>query len=255
MHNLHLYYKISVSILLLSGFVSGAELLSVPKKYVNFVYPTTEVKSKYLRWAAVQAIQVVLCVMAFVLIIGYDTVYFRIPFVLIAAVNLYSYQIRTGGKDGSDQVRLIGYLSYSLCFLLSSNTGELLSIYFMGLQVILGYTTSGIMKLTSPYWRKGNVLAGILGTYSYGIPKVSGFLAKHPVIEKACSYSAMVMMLAVIVSFCLPFQSLLIVTLALMLSFHLATSILMGLNDFIVTFPMAYPGIILLHAQLFGIPL
>ncbi len=244
-------YTISVSILMLSAFVSGLELASISKLYIHFVYPDTKVKQKYTKWVLLHSLQVMLSGVTFIAFLFMPGFAFKLVFTLLTAVNLYSYSQRKIGKDGADQVRLLALLSYSICFLLNNEQGETLSMYFSGLQVLIGYATSGTIKLLSQHWRKGDVLAGVLGTYSFGIPKVSDFLKSHPLIEKLCSHSAITFMLFVPLSFLLPFQTPLYIALGLILSFHFMTALLMGLNDFLVTFPLAYPGVILLHSVIF----
>ena len=129
---------------------------------------------------------------------------------------------------------------------------KLIPMLFVGLQVLIAYTTSGLAKISSPYWQKGNVLADVLQTYSYGIPKFAQMLKENPRIEKAMSHFAIAAMLAVPLTFLLPYQVPLMIALVVIAGFHLSTSVLMGLNDFVYTFPLAYPGVLLLHATIFN---
>ncbi|MGK4568063.1 hypothetical protein [Flavobacterium sp. 3HN19-14] len=247
-----LYYKISVTILLISGFHCGAELLGIPEKFLDFADPSTDRKNKYSKWLVIHGLQMVLALAALTTLLLSEISIFRIFFVLLTFINLYSYLIRSIGKDGSDQLRLISYLSFSLCFLLEEHTGAAISLYFAGCQVLLAYTTSGLLKLLSPYWRKGDVLAGILGTYSFGSPNFSKLLLAHPRLEKILSHAAIFTMLSVIIAFFLPYDMPLYIALAMIFSFHFGTAVLMGLNDFLFTFPLGYPGIILLHEALYS---
>lgn len=240
-------YTISAGILLLSAFLSGFELARIPNLYIDFVSPKTNIERKHFKWLLMHTAQSVSAVLAVLLLLFSDYIFYQIVFVIIAGINLYSYKNRDIGKDGSDQLRLLALLAYSLCFLLNKTEGQLLSLYFSGAQVLLAYATSGTLKITSKYWRKGDVLAGILSTHSYGVPGISQFISKHPTLERVMSYSAIAAMLAVPLSFCFPYQEPLVITMSLMLGFHFTTSILMGLNDFLFTFPLAYPGILLLH--------
>jgi hypothetical protein len=246
-------YQISVAIILVSAFISATELLSVPKLYLNFVLPSTGLKNKRRTWVTIHALQAGLAFLTFIAFFYAADIYFKILFIALTAVTLYSYRKRQAGKDGSDQMRMLALLSYSLCFLVKNEQGQLISVFFTGGQALISYATSGTVKLMSPHWRGGNVLAGVLSTYSYGVPKVSSFLSSHPLIEKAMCYSAIVTMLAVPVTFLLPYQAPLLIALFCIFCFHISTAILMGLNDFLFTFPMTYPGIILLHGALFDI--
>ncbi|MEM6816316.1 MAG: hypothetical protein AAF600_18305 [Bacteroidota bacterium] len=120
------------------------------------------------------------------------------------------------------------------------------------MQVLLGYSTSGLVKVFSTYWRKGDVLSGILSTNGYGIPRFAITLKKSPVLEKSITYSAMAIMLLVPICFLLPYPEPILVSLFLVFSFHIGTAIIMGLNDFLFTFPVAFPGIIILHSMIFN---
>ena len=149
-------------------------------------------------------------------------------------------------------MRLLTFLSFSICFLIESRLGMLLSVSFVGAQALIAYATSGIAKLRSIHWRRGNLLSDILGTYSYGIPKVSGFLKNHSFLEKMASYSAIATMISVPICFFMPNPEYLYISLSCMFLFHFATALLMGLNDFLLTFPLTYPGVLILHGLLHG---
>ncbi|MEO7212100.1 hypothetical protein [Mucilaginibacter sp.] len=246
-------YQISIAIILVSAFISATELLSIPKLYLNFGMPSTAIKNKRRTWITIHAMQASLAFLTCIAFFNAPDIYFKVLFTALTAVTLYSYRKRQAGKDGSDQMRMLALLSYSVCFLLKNEQGQLLSVFFTGGQALISYSTSGIVKLMSPHWRGGNVLAGVLSTYSYGVPKVSSFLSAHPLLEKGMCYSAIVTMLAVPVTFLLPYHAPLFIALFCILCFHVSTAILMGLNDFLFTFPLAYPGIILLHGVIFGI--
>ena len=249
--NIDSAYKISVIILLLSTLISSLELMSIPRVFVDFVYPTTNIKEKYRLWVMVHLLQGILAlVTGFVFYFSFN-IYFHIFFVALAALTLYSYSIRTAGKDGSDQLRILALLAYSLCFLLNNENGRLIALLFTALQVLISYTTSGLVKIFSSHWRKGNVLSGVLSTYSYGIPAFSKKLSANPVLEKVMTYFAIFSMFAVALSFLVPYQTPLLIALAMILGFHFSTAILMGLNDFLFTFPLAYPGILLLHSLIY----
>jgi hypothetical protein len=179
-------------------------------------------------------------------------VIYKVLFVTLTTAIFYSYRIRTVGKDGSDQMRLLSMLSFSVCFLLEDNYYKLVPMLFVGVQTLIAYATSGLIKATSSYWRKGNVLSGIFQTYSYGIPKFAQMLREKPRVEKLMSYSAIATMLAVPFTFLIPFQEPIIAALVMMFGFHFFTAVLMGLNDFLYTFPLTYPGILLLHSFIYN---
>lgn len=245
-------YTISVYILLVSTFVSTLELSSIPALYLDFVYPSIKVKNKYSRWRVFNYVLLSLVLLAFLFFSFGEIKYFKITFLLITGGVFYLYKVRTVSKDGADQMRLLALLSFSLCFLVENEKGMLLSVVFVGAQVLIAYATSGIAKLLSPSWRKGNLLSGILSTYSYGIPGISLFLKKHPVIEKLVSHSAIITMILVPVCFFIPQPEFIYISLCCIFLFHFSTAVLMGLNDFLLTFPLTYPGVLILHGIVHG---
>ncbi len=245
---LSLGYTFSLSIVLLSTLISSLELSFVPTHYFNFIYPKIDkVHNNKRKWILIHVIQIACTLLSAILFFTGKIIAFKVLFLSLTLITLFSYINRTSSKDGADQLRMITLLTFSLCFLLDNSIGKLVTLVFLGLQVLLGYTTSGIAKLTSPYWRKGNVLHLIFGTYSYGVPKISNTLKKRPKLERLLSHSAIFIMLAVPISFFIPNPIVLYIALFSIFSFHFATAIIMGLNDFLFTFPLAYPGIILLH--------
>jgi len=249
---IQLAFTISVSILLISTILSGLELAMIPKLYLDFVFPTTMKENKHRFWIGLHTLQALTAIFVGVAFYFFNHYIFMAAFWALGAITLYSYRLRKAGKDGSDQMRIITLLAFGLCLLLPKEQSMTVALYFIGAQALLAYTTSGIAKISSKYWRKGDVLGDILATYSYGVPKVSAFLEKHPKLEQLFSHAAIATMLAVPLSFFLPFQIPILVALFMILGFHAMTALLMGLNDFLFTFPLTFPGVIILHGTLFG---
>lgn len=247
-----LAYTISISLLLFSTLLSSLELINTPRIFLHFLYPNTVRKNKIRWWDFVQSLKAFFVILTAISFYKLPVEFFYINFVILSALEFYSQRLRKIGKDGSDQLRLISLIAVSLCFLLDNHLIKQVPLIFIGLQVILGYTTSGLAKVFSPYWRKGNVLSGILSTNGYGLPRFAIALKKQPLLEKIFTYSAMTFMLSVPICFMIPYPEPILISLLCIFSFHLGTSILMGLNDFLFTFPIAFPGIIVLHSIIFN---
>lgn len=250
---IHFYYTLSLSLLLFSIILSSLELSFIPSHYLNFVYPKLdELQVREKKWLGIHFIQIICAFTSGYFFFTENQVPFNVFFFILTVATFYSYKERTVSKGGSDQLRMISLMTFNLCFLLDDVRGELITLFFLGLQALLAYSTSGIAKLLSSYWRKGNVLHLIFGTYSYGIPQLSLFFKNRPNMERFTSHSAIFIMLIVPISFFVPNPTILYLALLCILSFHLATAIIMGLNDFLFTFPLAYPGILLLHGLLYN---
>ena len=240
-------YAITVTILLISTLASGIELACVRGLYLDLVFPDTTRTHKRAFWRGLHLLQACLAVATWIALQSGPTASFRALFVVLGTVVAISYRLRSAGKDGSDQVRLLSFLAYAAGFLLPGQSSERVPMYFMGVQILIAYGTAGIVKAFSPHWQGGRAVSRILSVYSYGWPRVGRFLQDRPWLDRVCSYSPIAIMLFVPVAFVLPFHLPLLVALGLMLGFHLTAAVVMGLNDFVITFPSAYPGVILLH--------
>ncbi|UTW62800.1 hypothetical protein KFE98_01185 [bacterium SCSIO 12741] len=245
-------YTLTLGFLILSTTLSRLELIGISSLYLDFVYPSLASKNKLLKWRILNGLTLLFSVLTGAFFLGDQLLLFKLFLVLTTITLLVTYLKRKIGKDGADQIRVLSYLALSFCLLIDFETGQLIAVVFLGVQALIAYTTSGLAKVASTHWRKGNVLADILGTYSFGVPGVKPFLKNHPVLEKIASYGAILTMLAVPVCFFIPQPEPLLVALMGMFCFHLATALLMGLNDFLVTFPMTYPGVLILHSFIFS---
>ncbi len=244
-------YDITIGLLLLSTLMSGLELASVPVLYTPFIFPGLDLQKHYRQnqlWLLGQTLLSALTLLR--LFYGNFTV-FRVCFTILGGIVFYTYKKRSISRNGSDQIRILAYVVIIFCFVLEPHYARLLPMYFLGGQILIAYATSGIAKVCSPLWRRGDVLSKVLSTFSFGIPAVAGYLVQRPVLEKALSFAAIAIMIAVPACFFIPAPAPLLVALALMFSFHFSTAILMGLNDFLITFPLGYPGVFLLHALFF----
>jgi hypothetical protein len=250
--DINLAYKISITILLFSTILSSLELIRTPKLFLHFLYPTTSKKNKHEWWLLIQSLKVVLVILTVISFYKLPAPFFYVTFITLTLLEFYSQRLRKIGKDGSDQLRLLSLLGVSFCFILDAHLSKLVPLIFIGMQVLLGYTTSGLVKVFSTHWRKGDVLSGILSTNGYGFPRFATMLKKSPTLEKSLTYSAMAIMLSVPICFLLPYPEPILISLFLVFSFHFGTAILMGLNDFLFTFPVAFPGIIVLHSIIFN---
>ena len=246
-------YQISASLLMLSTLVSALELASIPGLYIDLVLPGTRKVNKRAIWVGLHLGQAALSIVTWVTLLAAPRVWFQGCFLTLGILVAISYRLRATGKDGADQVRMLSFWAYAIGFLLDGEDGVRIPQYFMGVQIIIAYATAGIAKVCSEHWRNGNAVSQILSAYSMGWPSIGGLLSRHPRLDRVSSYAPILMMLSVPVMACLPFQAPLMVSLALMLGFHALAALLMGLNDFILTFPSAYPGLLLLHALVFDL--
>ena len=172
---------------------------------------------------------------------------------LIAAAILSSLIVlyrANQGQDGSFQLRLLILFVLFACSI--SPTDSLpykLGLYFLSAQLILSYLIAGIAKLRGKTWRDGTGLTGIMGTVYHGIRWGHKILAKRPTLTKVLSWS--VITFEVLFPLVLTGNAWIIAGfLTITTLFHLATSFLMGLNGFFLSFAAAYPTLIFCLSEL-----
>lgn len=125
-------------------------------------------------------------------------------------------------------------------------------IIVAGGQLTLSYTVAGFSKLAVGTWRDGSELRRAMAAEAWGHPWIAR-LTRHRPVALAASWGVMVLEAAFPLALMAP-TPWLIGALALMLLFHLATAVFMGLNLFPWAFAAAYPAVLVLgrtvHAAL-----
>lgn len=172
-----------------------------------------------------------------------------LPGVLAAVFILMNYIRNPYGTDGTDQLLFITFLIASLALFASGEARRML-ILFLCAQLWLSYFISGLAKLASPKWRGGDALVGILSTRAYGNPRLYGLIRDRRLVNVALCWSVIAgeALCPILILFVAPGVALLI--LALGLSFHLGTAVVMGLNNFLLSFGAVYP--VLASVTLYG---
>lgn len=145
------------------------------------------------------------------------------------------------GQDGSFQLRILILAVLFTCSISPWDSLPFrLGLYFLSVQLVLSYFLAGIAKLRGATWRDGTALIGIFGTVYHGVGWVHRLLAGRPALARVLSW----FVIAFEVLFPLILLGngwVLVVFLGITNLFHLATSFLMGLNGFFVSFTAAYP--------------
>lgn len=241
-----IYYLIGIS-----SFLNALELIAVLNPPILFqgkhfnVNNTIIIKTGLILQAFLSLFIIIFSYLNF-------SFYLTLSVWLLFFTYIFLYSKRHVGKDGADQMRFIIIGILALCSLLSKNFSNIIIIFFISIQAIISYSTSGMSKLFSQHWRKGDVLGKILNTYSYGNKPAANFLLKNKYINTFLTITPIVLML--LLPFCYAFSNPFFLELNLtgLLFFHFGTSILMGLNDFIYTFPVTYPALLSLHCIIYS---
>jgi hypothetical protein len=116
-------------------------------------------------------------------------------------------------------------------------------LWFVALQACLGYVVAGVAKLAAPKWRSGRALVVVLSTYTYGSPKLHGYLRARPNLVLAMCWAVMLWETSFPLVLVLP-PAAACGLLGLGILFHLQIAALMGLNLFVFAYPATYAAIL-----------
>ncbi|MBV9767926.1 MAG: hypothetical protein JOZ48_24010, partial [Acidobacteriaceae bacterium] len=88
---------------------------------------------------------------------------------VLAGTSMLMYPRHHYGTDGSDQMAFL-IQSLTLLARLSDKQARIVDacLWTIALQATMSYALSGYVKLTSPTWRQGRALPGIMRTHTYG---------------------------------------------------------------------------------------
>lgn len=243
-----LAYNITCTMLCISTIICSLELLSL--KPFNLAILVQNKKLNYSHLISVKWIlylQIISSILVVLFCLKDFHVYMILGLWIVFLSNLYLYVIKSSGRDGADQLRLITLGILALASLVGKDSFYTYSIIFISIQVIISYITSGISKLNSSYWRKGDALGKILNNYTYGNQYAAILLLNNKGLNRALTYAPIFLMITLPFTFISSEINYLLLSLISLFGFHLGTALLMGLNDFLFTFPATYPCLIAIH--------
>jgi hypothetical protein len=181
------------------------------------------------------------------------TTFVPLPWLLgVLAVHLLLV-VRLGyAVDASDRMLTLVLAAAVAYHLASGPLARDAALWFVGAQAVLAYTTAGWTKLTSDRWRSGEALSGILGTRTFGHPRVGSALRTHPRVARGLSWGIIAFECSAPIAVVGGVRTtVLFVGAGLLL--HLGIAAVMRLNHFVWTFAATYPGMIHLAGSVDGI--
>ncbi|MFX0557846.1 hypothetical protein ACOCEA_13690 [Maribacter sp. CXY002] len=196
---------------------------------------------KYPNFLAIFLLQLIFSIAIFFLsdsrvILGISALCVSICYFLI------SYR-RVDGFNGGDSMAKIVFLTSSICFLSNSPVVVELGLIFISFQLILAYTTPGLLRIFDSNWTNGKKLMYVLRMETFSKKSVYEFFSKHPILTKFTSISIIIFEAFFVFSIFLPIKFLL-AFLLIGSFFHLMNAMIMGLNTFVWSFVGSYPAII-----------
>jgi hypothetical protein len=145
--------------------------------------------------------------------------------------------------DGADQMATQVFGALLLGNLPGTELAREACLWYIAAQSCLSYCTSGVAKVFSPRWRKGNAVFLAFNSQVLGNEAAARFLHPRPALVKALSWGAMMMECLFPLVLVLGYPAGLIF-LAWGIAFHLANAFILGFNSFLWSFVATYPAIL-----------
>ncbi|MGW1995223.1 hypothetical protein [Embleya sp. NPDC001921] len=147
------------------------------------------------------------------------------------------------GRDGADQLQqVINVTMASTGLIKDLEQADDLAMRTLALETSLSYVASGVVKAVSPVWLKGDAVAGVMRTKSYGDPRAHRLITRYPAISTALSWGTIAIECGFPLIYALP-KPAARAYLATMLAFHVGIGEFMGLNRFVLAFGATHPAI------------
>ncbi|BBA99435.1 hypothetical protein RVR_6051 [Actinacidiphila reveromycinica] len=163
---------------------------------------------------------------------------------VLSASCLALYPRNHYGTDGADQAAFVVQTAATVARAAEGRPRTVdACLWFAGLQSVLSYTASGWVKASSPTWRSGRALPGVLRTASYGEERAWRLVRDHPRAAKAVC--------ACVVALESAFPAVHLARgraakplVAAAAGFHLANAGVMGLGRFLTGFCALHPAVL-----------
>ena len=176
-------------------------------------------------------------------------IYLLLPILFVHLLSMLRY---SHASDGTDQMQTILLASLACYFATPDPVVRKAAIWFISLQTILAYCTSGIAKVLSKPWRQGTVLRSSL-LLAPGNKTLYRWMPSNARVNQLLCVAVIAFECAFPLALTSPRNCLVILTFGLLL--HLFNAVALGIPRFLFTFVAAYPLVFLsamdLHSLLF----
>lgn len=153
------------------------------------------------------------------------------------------------GHEAADQLVLVVAVASLIATIFRANESFYeYSVIMIAFQLVIFYMTAGITKLVSVDWRSGSALSGVGATLAYGWPTLNQRIAARLVLYRLTTWCLMIWEATFGLWLLSPFLT--SISLAIGVLFHISTSLLMGLNKFLIIFVGCYPCVLCVSVKL-----
>ena len=160
----------------------------------------------------------------------------------LAIITLLIYLHSSYGLDGADQMLWILVAGLAVAALSNSAAPLRIYLWFVALQGCLAYCVAGVAKLSALGWRDGTFLVGIAQTSMYGHRMFATVISARPRVAITASWLIILWECGFPLVLVAPSPAAAAI-LCVGVVFHLANTLIMGLNTFFLAFVATYPAI------------
>ena len=151
-------------------------------------------------------------------------------------------------NGGADKLVLLALTCMCLVHTATNSFWQEIAFGYFAIQVVLSYTVSGWVKLSSRDWRNGQALSDVFAYSAYPVSENLRALADRK--EAMIVGSWLVILLEVLFPLAFFSHATLICVLVLAAGFHVANAVLFGLNRFLWAWISTYPVLFWAQARL-----
>lgn len=165
------------------------------------------------------------------------------PLVILALIlnTVIYFRFRGVVNGGSDYMTALVLAACSIKILFSNSSYVgMLSLLYIGVQVMLSYFISGIVKIKNPQFRNGSALQAFLTASNYNVPSWVTDLAKSRGLMLVLSWVILIFELSAPLA--ITSSKFAVAYMGIAAIFHLANFLVFGLNRFFFAWIAAYPA-------------
>lgn len=191
---------------------------------------------------AEKSFMILMCLQVFIAAINIFDPHFLMSGVLLLCVGFTAMRWRGTFNGGSDYMTTLILLSVFVSgFFPDKSLGQLACFAYIGIQTVLSYFLSGLVKLKEKSWRKGKALKELLLYSNYIVDEKTKEVAKKPFMVLMAS--VIILIFECTFPLALTDHRLCMIYLSIGFLFHLENFFVLGLNRFVFAWLAAYPAI------------
>lgn len=153
------------------------------------------------------------------------------------------------GLDGADQMQGVVWAGIAVYAFDLGTIAQYAAVGFIAVQLVLSYLTSGMVKVVSDTWVRGEAVSRVMRAATYGPPTLAKWM-QTSILTRFFSWSTIAFELGspALLLFGLPGT---VAFLVIAFLFHVGVALAMGLTTFVFAFSATYPIVYALMTKIY----